>query len=191
MIAQAVPRAVDGRIGFATGDVRDWRPDAPVDVLVSNATLQWVPEHPSLLERWVEVLAPGGWLAFQVPGNFRAPSHVILEELRTSDRWRERLRDAAGRIGVLDPTQYFDLLAARGCTVDAWETTYLHLLHGPDPVLEWVKGTALRPVLTALSGEERDAFVAEYTARLREAYPARAFGTVFPFRRLFVVAQSR
>jgi trans-aconitate 2-methyltransferase len=188
MIAGARPLAT-ARLRFATGDVREWRPDSPVDVLVSNATLQWVPEHPELLERWVGMLSPGGWLAFQVPGNFGAPSHTILEQLRTSARWREVLRDAGERAGVLEPTAYLDLLAGLGCAVDAWETTYLHLLHGPDPVLEWVRGSALRPVLSTLRGEERDAFLAEYAARLGEVYAARPFGTVFPFRRLFVVAR--
>lgn len=189
MIAAAEPRTIAGRLRFARGDVREWRPDGPVDVLVSNATLQWVPEHPALLDRWVDALAPGGWLAFQVPGNDRAPSHAILDELRAAPPWRDRLADAAPGPRVLEPGEYLTRLAGHGCAVDAWETTYQHVLPGADPVLEWVKGTALRPVLTALHADERDAFLAAYAARLREAYPASPFGTVMPFRRIFVVAR--
>ncbi|HEY7201502.1 MAG TPA: trans-aconitate 2-methyltransferase [Candidatus Dormibacteraeota bacterium] len=191
MIAEAAPREVAGRLGFSVGDVREWRPAAPVDVLVSNAVLQWVPEHVSLLPAWVDALAEGGWLAFQVPGNDRSPSHVILDEVRAAARWRAALAGAPRGPRVREPAEYLALLAGRGCAVDAWETTYLHVLQGPDPVLEWVKGTALRPVLTALKGEEREAFLAEYAARLREAYPPGPSGTVLPFRRLFVVAQRR
>lgn len=189
MIAEAAARAIPGRLRFATADLTAWRPDRPVDVIVSNAVLQWVPGHAELLAGWVEALAPGGWLAFQVPGNDGAPSHVLLDELRASPRWRGRLEGVAEGPRVLEPARYLARLAELGCTVDAWETTYLHVLQGSDPVLEWVKGTALRPVVTALDGEERDAFLAEYAARLREAYPPRPFGTVLPFRRLFVVAR--
>ena len=181
MIAGARPRAIAGRLRFAEGDVREWRPDAPVDVLISNAVLQWVAGHADLLGGWVGCLAPGGWLAFQVPGNDRAPSHAILDELRAAPGWRARLATAPPGPRVLEPGEYLARLAALGCVVDAWETTYQHVLQGADAVLEWVRGTALRP---------RDAFLAAYAARLREAYPPRAFGTVMPFRRIFVVART-
>jgi trans-aconitate 2-methyltransferase len=189
MIAGAEPLAIPGRLRFALGDVRDWRPDGAVDVVFSNAVLQWVPEHAGLLGAWVDALAPGGWLAFQVPGNDRAPSHAILDELRAAPRWRDRLAGAAPGPRVLEPGEYLARLAGLGCAVDAWETTYQHVLRGPDPVLEWVKGTALRPVLSALDGAEREAFLAACAARLREAYPPRPYGTVMPFRRIFVVAR--
>lgn len=191
MIAGSSSRAISGRLIFRLGDLREWGPTAPVDVLVSNAVLQWVPEHPALLRRWVEALALGGWLAFQMPGNDESPSHVILRELQRSPRWRDRLDGGAvAAHRVLEPDGYLERLAALGCQVDAWETTYLHVLPGPDPVLEWVKGSALRPVLSRLSeGPEREAFLDEYGARLREAYPAAECGTVLPFRRLFIVAR--
>ena len=189
MIAAAEPRAIPGRLRFALGDVRDWRPDVPVDVLVSNATLQWVPEHANLLDGWVQAIALGGWLAFQVPGNDRAPMQAVLEELRDAPPWRDRLAAVGPLPRVLEPGEYLARLAERGCAADVWETTYQHELPGDDAVLEWVKGTALRPVLTTLDGEVRDAFLAGYAARLREAYPPRAYGTVMPFRRIFVVAQ--
>ena len=83
---------------------------------------------------------------------------------------------------------YLDRLSRLGAAVDAWETTYLHVLPGDDPVLEWVKGTALRPVLAQLDEAEAAEFLAEYGALLREAYPRRDYGTVLEFRRIFVVA---
>jgi trans-aconitate 2-methyltransferase len=184
--------AMDGRLHFVHADLCDWRPSTPLDVIISNATLQWVPEHVELLERLVSWLQPDGWLAFQVPGNFRAPSHRILAELRLSERWRTQVGAGADRhLAVLDPADYAEVLSGLGLSVDAWETTYVHLLTGPDPVLEWVKGTGLRPVLAALHGSDRDKFVAEYANRLRAAYPAWSKGlTALPFRRIFVVAHQ-
>jgi trans-aconitate 2-methyltransferase len=145
-----------------------------------------VPEHTELLPRWIDALAPGGRLAFQVPGNFDAPSHVLLRELCDEPRWRDRLAGAVRRDPVLDPAGYLDLLARHGCAVDAWETTYTQVLAGDDPVLRWMEGTALRPVLTAL-GPDAPAFLDVLAERLRAAYPAAPYGTVFPFRRVFVV----
>ncbi|MGF1428032.1 methyltransferase domain-containing protein [Kitasatospora sp. LaBMicrA B282] len=165
----------------------DPAPAAP-DLIVSNATLQWVQGHLDLLPRWAAALQPGGVIAFQVPGNFDAPSHLLLSELRTSPRWRAQLGAEAVPPGVHQPAAYLAALLAAGCTADVWETTYSTLLTGPDPVLEWTKGTALRPVLARLTDPaERAAFLAEYAALLREAYPAGPHGTVFPFRRIFAV----
>ncbi|MDP9848887.1 trans-aconitate 2-methyltransferase [Streptosporangium lutulentum] len=178
-----------GRLSFSVDDVTRWRPERPVDVIVSNAVLQWVPEHRELLGRWVDALVPGGWLAFQVPGNFEAPSHVLIRELcRTT--WRDRLDGVARPGPVDDPADYLDLLAGLGCRVDAWETTYLHVLPGEDAVLRWVTGTALRPMLDRLTPDEAEAFLGDCAALLREAYPRGPHGTIFPFRRIFVVAQK-
>jgi trans-aconitate 2-methyltransferase len=189
MLAEAAALATD-RLRFESGSIEDWRPSAPVDVLVSNAALHWVPDHAAQLPRLVDAVAPGGWLAFQVPGNADAPSHSLLTELRRSPRWRDRLGAGAGRWpDTLDPTTYVELLAGLGCSVDAWETTYVHVLGGADPVLDWVRGTALRPVLARLSPTEAADFEADYGAALRSAYPAAPYGTVVPFRRVFAVAR--
>lgn len=179
------------RLRFELGDIRGWRPIAPVDVLVSNAVLQWVPEHTEVVRCWPGMLAPGGWLAFQVPGNFDQPSHEILADLLRSPRWRARLAGVGLNRQAKSPAEYLDLLASAGCDVDAWETTYLHVLSGPDPVTQWYKGTGLRPVLAALDPEEGQEFLAAYAERARAAYPASPYGTVFPFRRVFVVARRR
>ena len=183
-----------GTLDFAAADLAEWHPSEPFDLLFSNAALQWVPGHTAAFSAWLDGLSAGGVLAFQVPGNFDMPSHALLRRLRNSPRWRSRLAEGDDRIRpVLDPAGYLDVLARLGCTVDAWETTYLHLLQGVDPVLDWVKGTALRPVLPRFAGdpEARDAFLAEYAAALREAYPSHPYGTPFAFRRIFVVAVAQ
>jgi len=188
--ARALP-GVGQRLRFALGDVRDWKPDGRVDVIVSNAVLQWVPEHLDVVARWAGFLPPGGWLAFQIPGNFDQPSHAALRELAGSDRWRALLAGVQFNRQAADPAQYVDLLAPAGFEVDAWETTYLHVLHGDDPVLDWYRGTGLRPVIAALPPEQTGEFLAGYRARMSEAYPAAPYGTVFPFRRVFVAAVRR
>lgn len=169
----------------------DPTPEKP-DLLISNALLQWIPDHTAVLTRWAHALPPGATLAFQVPGNFDAPSHTLLADLRTSPRWNHLLGNNAHRdAAVAEPGTYLQLLAGRNCTVDVWETTYHQLLPGPDPVLEWVKGTALRPVLSRLHGDDRQTFLDQYGALLRQAYPGGPHGTVFPFRRIFAVARKR
>ncbi|GLW07278.1 trans-aconitate 2-methyltransferase [Microtetraspora sp. NBRC 13810] len=191
MIEKAAALATD-RLTFGIGDVRDPLP-APgggIDVIVSNAVLQWVPEHRELLPGWVSALAPGGWLAFQVPGNFDAPSHALIHDLCRTPPWRDTLGDLARETPVDDPAGYLDLLAGLGCRVDAWETTYLHLLPGEDAVLRWVTGTALRPMLDRLGEKDAAVFLADCARALSRAYPRKSYGTAFPFRRIFVVAEK-
>jgi trans-aconitate 2-methyltransferase len=183
---EMIAAATDERIRFEVGDLRSW--EGRADVLVSNATLQWVPGHLDLLPRLVSSVAPGGWLAFQVPGNFGEPSHTIRAELAAEEPY------AAHTAGVAvpashDPAVYLDALAGLGCRVDAWETTYLHVLTGPDPVFTWVSGTGARPTLQALPDDLRPAFEAEFRRRLAAAYPEHPYGVVLPFRRIFVVAE--
>ncbi|MER6689546.1 trans-aconitate 2-methyltransferase [Streptomyces minutiscleroticus] len=191
--AHAGPTPEGGLVDFAHADLRRWEPERTYDLIASNAALQWVEGHLDAIPGWLDALAPGGTLAFQVPHTIDAPLHVLMRALADSDRWRGRL---GGVLRTADsvhaPAVYLDRLARLGCETDVWESTYLHLLQGEDPVLDWVKGTGLRPVLTALADdpEAADAFVGEYRARLREAYPARPYGTVLPFRRLFVVARK-
>ena len=114
----------------------------------------------------------------------------MLRELAGSDRWRDRLAGVELNRQATDPAIYLDLLTRAGLAVDAWETTYLHVLHGTDPVTEWYKGTGLRPVLGALTPAEAEEFVRQYGEGVRAAYPAAPYGTVLPFRRVFVVAHK-
>jgi trans-aconitate 2-methyltransferase len=168
--------------------VTSWTPPDDVDVIVSNATLQWVPSHRELIPRWANALPVGGWLAFQVPGNFDSFSHTLMRSLAESRRWRTSLAgilrhdDAVGR-----PTDYAGLLLSAGLSADVWETTYVHVLTGADPVLQWLRGTALRPVMAALPPASYAGFEEELAEQLRPAYPATAAGTLFPFRRIFAV----
>lgn len=180
-----------GRLSFTLGDVRGWAPARRPDVIVSNAVLQWVPDHLDVLRRWAGLLAPGGWLAVQVPGNFDQPSHAVLRELAGSARWRPLLAGVELNRQAADPAGYLELLAGAGCSADTWETTYLHVLQGDNPVLEWYKGSGLRPVIDALPQPLAAEFTAEYGDLIRQAYPARQYGTVLPFRRVFAVARRR
>lgn len=186
--ARTEQRAAAGRLRFTLGDLRDWRSAEGVDIVVSNATLQWVPDHRRLLPRLLESLLPGGWLAFAVPGNFAEPSHRLLAGLAADPRFAAH---AAGLTWptASDPIDYLDDLCRAGCRVEAWETTYLHVLSGPDPVFAWISSTGARPMLDALPEPLRADFAAEYRAQLRTAYPPRPYGTVLPFRRVFVVAR--
>ncbi|MBT0566984.1 trans-aconitate 2-methyltransferase [Williamsia sp. CHRR-6] len=189
MVTAARARGVHAQVQ----DVRDWHPTPGTDIVISNATLQWVSDHRDLLTRWPTELHVGSWMAIQVPGNFDAPSHRIIRALAESPMWRPQLGGLLrGPETVDDPTGYARLLEAVGCVVDAWETTYLQSLTGPDPVLEWVTGTALTPVRDVLDDDDWDRFRRDLAPRLRAAYPPAIDGrTHFPFRRVFAVAQVR
>ncbi|MCT2584885.1 trans-aconitate 2-methyltransferase [Actinophytocola gossypii] len=188
--AEMVQAARERGLAAEVGDVGEWTPRQDTDVVVSNAVLQWVPGHESLLARWVGQLPAGAWLAFQVPGNFGAPSHREIRALAAAGRWNLESVVLREDDAVLDPAGYADLLADLGCEVDAWETTYLHRLTGADAVLEWVTGTALRPIRANLDDDEWGDFRTELAARLRAAYPPRPDGTTwFPYRRVFAVAR--
>jgi trans-aconitate 2-methyltransferase len=196
MISAAAQHARRGRLRFVVGSIEDWEPQ-PIDVIVSNAALQWVPGHIDLLPRWAAALRPGGALAFQMPRSTGVAAGEIFRSVATSARWAAVLGDAAAGTGprsaaspVRPIAEYVDVLAGLGLSVDAWETTYQHVLGGPDPVLDWFSGTGLRPYLDALASDQRSLaeFRAEVGARLREAYPPAPYGTILPFPRIFVVA---
>lgn len=182
-------RADHPALAWQLADLATWQPERPVDVLVANAALQWVPGHLDLLPRLYEAVAPDGWLAFQVPGNFDEPSHTIRTALAAEPAYAAHTRGVAVP-GSHDPAVYLEALAALGAEVDVWETTYLHRLTGPDPVFTWVSATGARPTLQALPDALRGEFEAEFRRRLAAAYP-RAHGAVtLPFRRIFVVAHK-
>jgi len=187
------------RVEWLGCDVETWDPaqlGAPIDVILSNSLLQWVPSHLQLIPGWITALAPDGWFAMQVPGNFNAPSHTLLRQVAMkSPRAAELLPRLARGEAVSEPAVYLFLLAGLGCDVDTWETTYQHILDPGalqgEPVLEWTKGTALLPVFEVLKDEvERADFVAAYGHELSQAYPRQPFGTVFAFRRVFAVAHK-
>jgi trans-aconitate 2-methyltransferase len=179
-------------VDFRVGDLRDWRPGPDTDVLVSNAALQWVPDHRELLDRWARELPAGAFIAMQVPGNFDAPSHRALREVGRRPPYAAALGDELREAPVDDAAGYATRLTAAGAAVDAWETTYVHLLPaaGEHPVLRWMEGTALRPVRARLDDAAWAGFRAELGERLAVAYPVENGLVVFPFRRIFVVART-
>jgi trans-aconitate 2-methyltransferase len=175
---------------WVEADIAGWKPDRELDLIYSNAALHWVCDHESLLARLLGSVRPGGVLAVQMPRNFEAPSHTLLRATAESGPWADRLAEVLDWRPVAAPDWYYDLLAPRAAALDIWETVYLHVLEGDDPVLRWTRSTALRRITQALDEADCAAFEAAYAARLREAYPRRADRrTLFPFRRLFIVAQ--
>ncbi|MFI5269093.1 MAG: methyltransferase domain-containing protein, partial [Chloroflexota bacterium] len=188
--ARRLPDVSIAKLRFSELDARAWQPAAPVDVIVSNAMLQWLPDPEELLIKWAGYLSEGGWLAFQVPANHDQNAHSLLHDQAGSAKWRARLGDVLFSRQTGDPGSYLELLAGAGCVVDAWETTYMQLLSGENPVLEWFKGTALRPVLAALDEEACAEFLAEFGPKMLSAYPPASYGTLFRFRRVFVVAHK-
>ena len=203
MIADAEQHRIPGRLDFELGDLRDWQPGpaadgapdpAHPDLILANAVLQWIPGHLDYVPRLAELLADGGMLGIQVPGNFNAPSHVILSELRRSAHWRDLLPPDIERPASHEPIEYFDAFERSGLMPDVWETTYFYVVEGEDGVTEFVRGTAFRPILTKLSPEDGDAFVAEYQSLVREAYPPREVDgrivQVLPYRRIFATGRK-
>lgn len=183
MLAEARRRA---DIDWVLGDIAGWEPDVPADVVTCNAVLQWVDGHLALLPR---LMSHTAILAIGVPNNFAAASHMALAETAGSDRWRDRVGDLRRPRPVATPEEYYDALAPITRHIDMWETDYIHVLEGDDPVARWVASTAARPYLEAL-GADGEAFLADYAERVRDAYPRRDDGTtLFAFRRLFFVAE--
>ena len=175
---------------FALADVATWTPDAPVDLLFSNATLHWIPDHAALLPRLMGHLAPGGVLAVQVPDNLDEPSHALMRAVAAEPPFAERLTEAASaRADLLSFEALHDALAPTAARVEIWRTTYVHPLEGPEKIVEMVASTGLKPFTDPLDANLRAEFLARYGARVAAAYPRTASGAVlFRFPRLFFVA---
>jgi len=177
------------RIRWRRQGIARWTPDAPLDLVFSNAALHWLPDHAALFPRLLRAVAAGGVLAVQMPRNFAAPSHTLIADAARAGPWRAKLEPLLGPSPVGEPADYYRLLRPHAAAVDVWESEYLQVLHDRDPVKEWVKGTWLAQFLERLGPDERTAFEDAYAARVATAYPPEADGTtLFPFRRLFIVA---
>lgn len=177
--------------GFPTqqADIAGWRPAEPVDVIFSNAALHWLPDHQLLFPKLLGALAPGGTLAVQMPAMHAAPLRALQDSLAASPRWSAALSGIRSAPPILEIGAYYDLLRPRVARLDLWVTEYVHVLQGPDPVVQWAMGSSLRPYLDALDPAARPDFLAEYAAALRPHYPPQADGSVLlPFRRLFLLA---
>lgn len=178
-------------LGFVSGDIAAFTAAPPAHLVFSNAALHWLPNHERLFPRLLASVKVGGVLAVQMPHVEDSPRMRALHEIAADPRWRDRTVPLLFP-GPLAPGAYYDLLAPLCETLDVWETEYLHVLEGKDPVVEWSKGTGAAPVLAALDEDERAAFLKRYTAAMREAYPQHADGkTLLPFRRLFIVAVKK
>lgn len=177
-------------IDWQQGDAARWVPDNPVSLIYSNAALHWLADHESLLPRLLGLLEPGGQLAVQMPRNHLAPTHTAITETVQAGPWAQKLSPLVQPSNVQDPAFYYDLLAPLSKHLNLWETEYLHILEGENPVLEWTKGTALKRFLDALDDpQEKDEFMSAYGSRVADAYPRRSDGkTLMPFRRLFMIA---
>jgi trans-aconitate 2-methyltransferase len=176
-------------LSFELADIATWRPDQRFDVILANASLQWVPDHAELYPRLVNLLNPGGTLAVQTPDNLEEPAHRLAREIASSGRWADKIGSV--RHPDRHPARaYFEWLQPHCAEVDVWRTTYHHpLAGGHEAVVEWFKGSALRPYLQQLDKDEQSAFLETYLQAVSQAYPALADGTVLlPFPRLFVVA---
>ena len=189
MLAKAAAEAPG--VAWKHADLASWRPPRPADIIFSNAALHWLGDHARLFPSLLSALAPGGVLAVQMPRNFTAPSHTAIGDAARSGPWRVRLEPLLRPVPVAEPALYFDLLAPRAAAIDIWETEYVHVLEGDDPVKEWTKATWLRPLLDALEEPDRSRFEACYAALVARAYPRRPDGrTLLPFRRLFIIAYA-
>lgn len=183
-------RALPDDVAWVQGDAAAWAPERPADLILANASLQWLPDHGGLFPRIAGHLAPGGVFACQMPMAFETRHHTIMRETAAEGPWAGALKGVDTIAPLMAPEAYYEALAGVCSDIDIWSTSYLQVLDGEDAVLEWMKGTALRPYLTALSGEMRGAFLTALSQRLSGAFPRRADGTtLMPFPRLFLTAR--
>jgi len=182
-------RSLEADISWQHSDLTTWEPSVPADLLFSNAVFHWLDDHHTLFPRLMSKLAPGGILAVQMPLNWREPTHRLIAGTVRGGPWRERLEPQLREFPVSEAQEYYDLLSIQASSIDMWETTYYHILEGPDPVVEWTKGSILKPLLDLLAEPEAGTFLEMYRSQIADAYPQQADGkTVLPFRRLFFMA---
>jgi trans-aconitate 2-methyltransferase len=187
-------RALSADVDWSIGDIATWRPQHPADLILANASLQWLSDHATLFAHLAGALASGGRLAVQMPMAWETRHHTIMRETAAEGPWASVLTGVDTIAPLLPAEVYYEALAPLCDDIDIWSTTYLHVLAGDNAVLEWMKGTALRPYLTALGGDPAmgSAFLAALSSRLAEAFPRRQDGaTLLPFPRLFLAAQRR
>ncbi len=181
--------ALDAKVTWQQQNLNGWNPKIPADLLYSNAVLHWLDDHDELFPRLMTGLNPGGVLAVQMPQNFSAPTHELIAKTARAGPWREVLEPELREHPVLDFSAYYDILSPHATRLDFWEITYLHVLQGDDPVVEWTKGSILGPLLALLNDGDKEAFLQSYRELISKAYVRRADGsTLLPFRRLFLIA---
>jgi trans-aconitate 2-methyltransferase len=190
MLAKARSQTVGERVSFTKGDLAHFKPSLPPGILYSNAAYQWVENHIDYFPGLLELLPSGGQLAIQMPRNHEAPSHALMHQAAKMGPWRDKLAKVGGIRTVWEPGRYYDVLKPLCSNLEIWESIYQQPLTGKNPVAQYTAGSGLRPYLEVLDESERTAFYATYAGLLAEAYPTRPDGiTLFPFRRLFIVAR--
>jgi len=190
MLAKARTQTTDPRVTFASGDLARFAPSLPPAILYSNAAYHWLEGHIDMFPGLLRLLPSGGQLAVQMPRNHEAPSHSLMVTAMNAGPWKDKLAQVRGIRAVHEPGRYYDALKPLCSGLEIWETVYQQPLTGKDPVAQWTAGTGLRPYMAVLSEAEGKAFYDTYASMLAEAYPVRADGiTLFPFRRLFIVAR--
>lgn len=186
-------RALGADVDWRQGDIASWHPEVPADLILANASLHWLPGHEVLLPRLAGALTPGGVLAVQMPMAHETRHHTLMRAVAAEGPWAGALAGIETIAPLLSMERNYDALAGLCDGIDIWATTYLHALTGPDAVLGWMEGTALRPYLTVLDDPAiRAAYLSALGERLSEAFPPRPDGvTLLPFPRLFLVARRR
>jgi trans-aconitate 2-methyltransferase len=178
---------------FELSDIAQWQPGQRPDLVYSNATLQWLPDHEQLVPHLFDNLAPGGVLAVQMPDNLDEPSHRLMRETAAEPRFAAHIGDAAKvRARILPAGGYYDLLAPQADEVDVWRTTYHHRMGSPGDIVQWLRSTGLKPFVEVLPEALQPEFLAAYEERIAAAYPARSDGSrLLAFPRLFIVARKK
>ncbi|MBT2302904.1 trans-aconitate 2-methyltransferase [Variovorax paradoxus] len=191
MLVSARERLPQAR--FELSDIARWQPELPPDLIYANASLQWVPDHETLIPRLFAALAPGGVLAVQMPDNREEPTHRLMREVAAEAPWAQAIGDADKLRTMLLPIDgYYDLLAADAAQVDVWRTAYQHPMASAAAIVEWVRGTGLKPFVDRLPAELQASYLAEYQRRVDGAYPVRTDGKrLLAFPRMFIVAQRK
>jgi trans-aconitate 2-methyltransferase len=180
-------------VRFQEADIATWNPDERYDLIFANAVLQWLPDHRHLLARLASFVEAGGCLAVQMPNNLHEPSHRLMRKVAQEGPWAEKLKAASvSREEIGSFEDYYSWLLQAGCSADLWQTTYVHPLADARAIVEWLKGTGLRPYLDPLLPEEQSGFLDQYHAEIEKAYPAQHDGRVLlRFPRLFFIAQKQ
>lgn len=191
MLAKAATETTE--ITWINADINQWNAEKPANLIFTNATLQWLDEHETLMPRLGKMLAPNGILAIQMPRNHQSPAHIGIIEAVEAGPWRERLQPLL-RFGkgnadpVAAPDVYYHLFEAYAKKINIWETNYLYVLEGENPVVEWLMGTGLRPIISALHEAEKKEFLQVFSEIIKKKYPKTAMGkTLLTYKRIFIV----
>ena len=171
-------------------DVSKWSPDSSLDLIYSNAALQWIPNHQTLMQHLIATVSPDGALAFQIPSSTYATIRTLIHEISRDSAWNERMQRPRKALTMETPAFYYDVLASNSTRLDIWETEYSHIMESKDAIIDWISSTGLRPFLAVLTDDrERNTFLTELHNRVDDAYESRADGKVlYPFRRTFIIA---